>query len=70
MNNICIVSAMRTAVGSLGKSFKSVKAEELGSSVISSSMKKLSLKDIDIDEVIMGQVLTGGSGQILRDKLR
>ena len=63
MNNICIVSAMRTAVGSLGKSFKSVKAEELGSSVISSSMKKLSLKDIDIDEVIMGQVLTGGSGQ-------
>ena len=63
MNDVCIVSAIRTAVGSLGKSFKSVKAEELGSSVISGSMKKLSLKDKDIDEVIMGQVLTGGAGQ-------
>ncbi len=63
MNDVCIVSAIRTAVGSLGKSFKNIKAEELGSAVITSSMKKLSLKDKDIDEVIIGQVLTGGSGQ-------
>ena len=47
----------------MGKSFKNIKAEELGAAVITSSMKKLSLKDKDIDEVIIGQVLTGGSGQ-------
>ena len=63
MQNVCIVSAFRTAVGSLGKTLKYTKAEDLGSCVISESIKKLSLKKDEIDEVIMGQVLTGGSGQ-------
>ena len=62
-NEIFITSAKRTAVGSLGKSLKNISAEELGASVISDTIKTLGLPNEIIDEVIMGQVLTGGSGQ-------
>ena len=63
MKDVVIASAVRTAVGSLGKSLKNVKAHELGASVISESLKKAQLAKEDIDEVILGQVLTGGEGQ-------
>jgi len=62
-NSIVITSATRTAVGSLGKSLKNTPANELGSSVISESIKRSNLTPDDVDEVIMGQVLTGGTGQ-------
>ena len=61
--NIVITSAVRTAVGSLGKSLKNVSADLLGSSVITGAIKKIDLKESEINEVIMGQVLTGGAGQ-------
>ena len=60
---IVITSAKRTAVGSLGKSFKNIHADDLGSSVISNIIKGSNISGENIDEVIMGQVLTGGSGQ-------
>jgi acetyl-CoA C-acetyltransferase len=63
MKNVYITSALRTAVGSLGKSLKNIRADELGSNVISNNVKKLNLNNEDIDEIIMGQVLTGGAGQ-------
>ena len=63
MRDLFITSAIRTAVGSLGKSLKSVSSVELGSSVITQAIKKSNLKADDVDEVIMGQVLTGGTGQ-------
>lgn len=63
MNKVFITSAVRTAVGTLGKSLKNISAEELGSSVISNAINKSKLKSEDPDEIIMGQVLTGGSGQ-------
>ena len=63
MKNICITSAIRTAVGSLGKSLKNISAEKLGSVVISNAVKNSKLSINDVDEVIMGQVLTGGAGQ-------
>ncbi len=63
MSNVYITSAIRTAVGTLGKSLKNVKAEDLGSAVISESIKKSNIKPTDLDEIILGQVLTGGSGQ-------
>ena len=63
MKNIYITSAIRTAVGSLGKSLKNIKAEDLGSTVISGAVAQSKLKTNDLDEIIMGQVLTGGSGQ-------
>jgi len=58
-----ITSAVRTAVGSFGKSLKNVNAVELGSAVISETISQSKLSKNDIDEVIIGQVLTGGSGQ-------
>ena len=61
--DIVITSAARTAVGSLGKSLKNISSEELGSSVISEVIKRSNLKNDDVDEVIMGQVLTGSTGQ-------
>ncbi len=60
---IVITSATRTAVGSLGKTLKNIPCEELGSAVISDVIAKSNIKTDDIDEVIMGQVLTGGTGQ-------
>ena len=63
MKNLYITSASRTAVGSLGKSLKNESSERLGSSVISDVIKKSKIKEVEIDEVIMGQVLTGGTGQ-------
>ena len=60
---IVITSACRTAVGALGKSLKSIPADELGSVAISESIKKIKIQKEEVDEIIMGQVLTGGSGQ-------
>ena len=62
-NEIYITSAARTAVASLGKSLKNVPAVELGSHVIIEALKRSKLKSSDVDEVIFGQVLTGGLGQ-------
>ena len=63
MKDIIITSCSRTAVGSLGKTLKNVKSEDLGAAVISNEIKNSKLNTEDIDEVIMGQVLTGGTGQ-------
>jgi acetyl-CoA C-acetyltransferase len=60
---IVITSAIRTAVGSLGGSLKNIPSEKLGSTVITESVKNSKLKNEEIDEIIMGQVLTGGTGQ-------
>ena len=60
---IVITSALRTAVGTLGKSLKNIPADKLGSAVILETIKKSQIKNGDVDEVIMGQVLTGGAGQ-------
>jgi len=61
--NIVITSAVRTAIGTFKGSLKGMQAHDLGSTVIKESLKKSNLKPNDIDEVIMGQVLTGGTGQ-------
>ena len=60
---VVITSAVRTAIGSLGGTLKNVPAFKLGSAVISKAIEKSNLKPTDINEVIMGQVLTGGAGQ-------
>ena len=62
-NSVVITSANRTAVGSLGKSLKNIPADELGAVVISEAIQRSKLKKDDVDEVIMGQVLTGNTGQ-------
>ena len=60
---IVITAASRTAVGSLGKTLKNVPADNLGASVLSDQILKSSLKKSEVEEVIIGQVLTGGCGQ-------
>ena len=62
-NSVVITSATRTAVGSLGKTLKNTHGYELGATVIDEVVKRSNLKTNEIDEVIMGQVLTGGVGQ-------
>ena len=61
--NIVITSALRTAIGAFNGSLKNMYAHDLGSIVIKENIKKSKLKSNEIDEVIMGQVLTGATGQ-------
>ena len=63
MKNVVITSACRSAIGSYGRSLKNIDSSDLGSSVIESSVAKSKLKKNEIDEVILGQVLTSGLGQ-------
>ena len=60
---IVIVSATRTAIGSFGGSLANVPAHKLGAQVIKSLLDSTSVEKDQIDEVILGQVLTAGSGQ-------
>ena len=62
-NSVVITSAIRTAVGSLGKSLKNVQSSDLGASVIKGLLDKSKINKSDIDEIIIGQVLTAGLGQ-------
>jgi len=59
--NIVITSAVRTAVGTFKGSLKNMLGHDLGSVVIKEAMKKSKLSEVD--ELIMGQVLTGATGQ-------
>ncbi len=63
MSDIVIVSATRTPVGSFNGAFASVPAHELGAEVIRSAIGKAKIDGGEVDEVILGQVLTAGQGQ-------
>ncbi len=60
---IVITSAVRTAVGSFQGQFKDLSGPKLGAIAIKEAVKKSNLKDNEIDECIMGEVLTAGVGQ-------
>ena len=60
---VVIVSAVRTPIGTYKGSLKHIKADQLGSIVIKEVLKKSKFNEDEIDEVIMGQVLTAGVGQ-------
>ena len=62
-HEIVIVAATRTALGSFGGSLSLMPAYKLGAEVITSLLQKTGVKKDQIDEVILGQVLTAGSGQ-------
>jgi acetyl-CoA C-acetyltransferase len=63
MSNAVIVAAARTAVGKFGGTLAKMPAPELGAIVISEVLKRAGVKPDQVDEVIMGQVLTAGAGQ-------
>ena len=62
-NEVVIIGAMRTPIGKYKGSLRHIKADQLGSIVIKEVLKKSKFKGEEIDEVIMGQVLTAGAGQ-------
>ncbi|CAN7696840.1 acetyl-CoA C-acetyltransferase [Aquipseudomonas alcaligenes] len=63
MQDVVIVAATRTAVGSFQGSLASIPAPELGAAVIRQLLAQTGLDGVQVDEVILGQVLTAGSGQ-------
>ncbi|WP_321948847.1 acetyl-CoA C-acetyltransferase [Paraburkholderia sp. J10-1] len=63
MTDIVIVSAARTAVGKFGGSLAKVAAPDLGAIVIKAALERAGVKPEQVSDVIMGQVLTAGSGQ-------
>ena len=60
---VVIVSAIRTPIGAYKGSLKNIKSHHLGSIVIKEVLKRSKFDKDEIDEVIMGQVLTAGAGQ-------
>ncbi|MBO8168131.1 MAG: acetyl-CoA C-acetyltransferase [Thermoanaerobacteraceae bacterium] len=63
MTEAVIVSAVRTAVGSYGKSLANYPAVDLGAVVIKEALNRINLNPEEVDEVIMGNVLQAGLGQ-------
>ncbi|PHX45949.1 acetyl-CoA acetyltransferase [Pseudomonas sp. NZIPFR-PS5] len=63
MQDVVIVAATRTAVGSFQGSLANVPAVDLGAAVIRQLLEQTGLDGAQVDEVIMGQVLTAGAGQ-------
>src|SRR3954468_8247304 len=63
MTDVVIVSAARTAVGSFNGAFANTPAHDLGAAAIKAALERAKGDAADVDEVIMGQILTAGQGQ-------
>lgn len=63
MREVVIVSAVRTPIGAFQGSLSNLSAPQLGSLVVSAALEKASIQGTDVNEVIMGQVLSAGAGQ-------
>lgn len=63
MQDVVIVSAVRTPIGSFGGVFKNISAVNLGVVALKEAMNRISLNPNEVDEVILGNVLQAGLGQ-------
>jgi acetyl-CoA C-acetyltransferase len=63
MNDVVLVAARRTTVGKFGGVFNGVSAVDLGAAVMQNLLETTRVPREQIDEVILGQVLTAGAGQ-------
>lgn len=63
MTKVVIAGAARSAIGSFGGSLAKLSAVELGAQVVRGLLEKTGVQPTDVDEVILGQVLTAGCGQ-------
>lgn len=63
MNDVVIVSAARTPVGSFNGALASVPAHELGKTAIMAALARARVEGGEVDDVILGQVLTAAQGQ-------
>ena len=62
-NSVVIASAARTSVGSFNGAFANVTAHELGAAAVRAVLDRAGVAPDEVDEVILGQVLTAGEGQ-------
>lgn len=63
MTKVVIAGAARRAIGSFGGSLAKLSAVDLGAQVVRGLLEKTGVQPTDVDEVILGQVLTAGCGQ-------
>ncbi|WP_303288111.1 acetyl-CoA C-acetyltransferase [Marinobacter sp. SS8-8] len=63
MRDVVIVAARRTAIGTFGGGLSSLRADQLGSAVIKALLEETGVAGDQINEVVLGQVLTAGCGQ-------
>ena len=63
MTNVVIVDAVRTPIGAFGGALSSLPASHMGAIVIKALLERNKLAADQVDEVILGQVLTAGTGQ-------
>jgi acetyl-CoA C-acetyltransferase len=63
MTDIVIVAAARTPVGSFNGAFATIPAHDLGTTAIRAALSRAGLEPGEVDEVILGQILTAGAGQ-------
>lgn len=63
MTEVVIVAAQRSPIGSFGGVFKSISAVELATTVLKETLARIELDPSEIDEVIMGNILSAGLGQ-------
>ncbi|ABB13995.1 acetyl-CoA C-acetyltransferase [Carboxydothermus hydrogenoformans] len=63
MQEVVILSAVRTAIGKFGGSLKDIPAAELGAIVIKEALVRAQIPPAEVDEVIFGNVLQAGQGQ-------
>jgi acetyl-CoA C-acetyltransferase len=61
--DIVIVSALRSAIGNFSGGLSALSASEIGAQILSASLQQTNLTGTDIDDVVLGQVLTAGVGQ-------
>jgi acetyl-CoA C-acetyltransferase len=62
MREVAIVSATRTAIGKFGGNLKEMTPGQLGAVVLRESMRRANVEPADVNEVIMGNVISGGQG--------
>ncbi len=63
MTEVVIAGACRTPIGKYGRAFRNVEAVKLGSLVVAEAVKRSGLVGADVEEVIMGNVVSAGMGQ-------
>jgi len=63
MRDVVIASAVRTAVGTFGGALRDIPAIELGKIAVQEALKRAKIKPEQVEEVILGNVLTAGQGQ-------
>ena len=61
--DVVIASAARTAVGAFNGAFATIPAHELGAAVVKDALLRAKVSPDEVDEVILGQILTAGEGQ-------